>query len=360
MKRFSSVIAQAICVILIAIGGLAGLITTSLIAALFIAWHHEGRLLAEDWRIFWAAAKSLAVACAVTSFAFWIRKRLIAGEGRDDSFKLVRSASREQERLAQEISQSGLFALLAVCLWTVTSGNVLMRIGTVTGLLTIAFLTLHLRILIHELGHLGAARMLNYQLYKMQVGAGPVLLSYSFAKYLHFEWRVWPHCGFVLAGNPRREHSRLRRSFFISAGPISDILFLWIAYKAIELFYGGFPAVFEHGAGGLLIGVLFSWFVLGALSALIPHKTWLGNRKISSDGYLLFRLWTAPKDQIAELMMNPDATEALAMLRTTSSEEAKSLTTSESIVPKEGANIDAFRQQQTRLGSRLLPKSELC
>ena len=339
-------------------GVLAGLIASSLIAALLVAWHQEGRLQPDDWHVFWAAAKSFAIACAIGSSAFWIRNRLGTVEVRDDSFKLVRLASSEQERLVQQLFQNGLFALLAVCLWTVTSGNILPRIVTLAALLTAAFFSMHARILVHELGHLGAAWILRYQLYKMQVGVGALLWSHSFAKYLRFEWRIWPHGGFILAINPQRENSRLRQSCFIGAGPLSDLLFLWIAYEGIELSFGGLRDAFEGGAGGILIGVLFCWSVLLALSALIPHKTWLGNKRIWSDGYLLFRLWTASKDQIAELVVNPDWTEALAMLQSTGSDETASPTKSESILAKEVGNIEAFRRQQERLGSRLLPKSE--
>src|ERR1700736_968491 len=128
MKRFISVLVQAICVILIAIGVLAALITSSIIGALLVARHHEGRLLAEDWRMFATTAKWLALSCSVTGLALWIRSKFTEKRG-DDTFRLVKPTPGERERLVQQVFQNGLFALLAVCLWSVVSGTAFLRMA---------------------------------------------------------------------------------------------------------------------------------------------------------------------------------------------------------------------------------------
>ena len=324
---------------------------------MLIVWSQEGKLLTDDKQILAKAAVWLLGSCFFVYATWWLRCR--AGGKRDHSFTLVQSTSGASEKLFQEISEIILFVVLAVWLWAIIPGNAFIKIPRVAGWLAVGFFGMHARILLHELGHLIGAWLVGLNLRKIQVGVGPLVWSCSLANGLRCEWRAWSRGGFVLATHRNNKGFRARQSLFVAAGPLADMLVLWSAYRLIIHTFGSLAVAFAHGTGGLLVSVLFWTTLVSAVSGLVPHMVWIGNNRMWSDGYLLLRLWTASREGISELASHPDWRRALELLQ---SEHPRQEISSEVIDSEAHEYLDtlqAFQQQQARLGSPLLSKVDL-
>jgi hypothetical protein len=100
---------------------------------------------------------------------------------------------------------------------------------------------------------------------------------------------------------------------------------------------------------------------MSAVTGLVPLKMWRGHYKVWSDGYWLLRLWTASKEEVAELASNPEWKRALEWLQSDSSQSAASLKAVFRPTPPEQTgshpnSSETFLEQRARLTSRLLRK----
>ena len=85
------------------------------------------------------------------------------------------------------ISTAATFAAIALLILQRTSGSEWWRLLTAIGWILPIFLASHLRVLLHELGHLLAAQLLGMRKLKIQVGAGSLLLGQSTRSGLRWE-----------------------------------------------------------------------------------------------------------------------------------------------------------------------------
>ena len=354
MKSVLRFLFQSVCLFLVAAGSLAALLASCAISAMLIAWYQEGALQTTDHQILARAAQWLLGSCVLVGVAWQLRRRTIANNAHDDTFKLVQSESGRPEKLVQEVFEILFFVFLAIGLWGLIPGSAVIKVPTVAGWLTVGFLGMHARIFLHELGHLVAARLLGLDLRKIQVGVGPLLWSHTLASGVFCEWRFSPEGGFVLASHRSTESFKARQSLFVTAGPLADILILWCSHRIITRAFGGLGAAFTHSSGGLIVFALFWWTAMSAVTGLVPLKVWMGHRRVWSDGYWLLRLWTASKEGMKELASNPEWRAALELLRASRPDGKVIVVEPEGPGSRPGSSL-TFQQQQAQLASRLLP-----
>jgi hypothetical protein len=352
VKKALQFLFQILCLFLAGAGALAALLTGCFIAVMGIVWFREGALLLEDKQMLAKAVPWFLGSGVFMCITWWLGRQ--TGGKRDDSFRLVKSSGGRSEELVQQASQVIFFVVSAIYLWATIPGNSTLKVPMIAGWLIFGYLGLHLRILLHELGHFLVAWSLRFAMRKIQVGVGPRLWACSFANGLLCELRAWPHGGFVFATPRSSRNFRARQFLFVAAGPLTDALILWSAYQLILYSFGGLAAAFVHGAGGLIASVLFWFTAMSAVGGLIPQTVWIGGNKLRSDGYLLFQLCISSHVGPAGFPLNPNWKEALELFQSSSPQTAF-LDTGSFCAGEPSACSKAFRQQQARLGSRLLP-----
>src|SRR4029079_10539642 len=127
----------------------------------------------------------------------------------------------------------GLLSVAAAWIWGICLEDVGTKLGTVAVSLTALYLGMHGRILVHELGHLIAAKAVGLRQRKVQVGVGPLIWSRLFRNGLVFEWRMFPRGGWVLALPVSDKDLRIRQLLFISAGPLMDGLLICVLFVGL-------------------------------------------------------------------------------------------------------------------------------
>jgi hypothetical protein len=329
------------------------LLSAVVVGALVTGWRQQG-IFENEWSMMLKAVAFFLGSCAAASGAFLLYRRCSPDGVSDDSFRLILSSSGRRERFYQELSGVITFVILGVCFWPVIREKSIFKIGSVVSWFVLSFLAIHIRICLHEMAHLCAARLMGFQLRRLQVGTGALIWSCTLANGLRCEWRVWPSGGFMAATNPTGENFRIRQSLYVAAGPLSDILILSLLYLLIAHGFGGFSAAFENSAAGVWVCVMFFWLGLGTISGLIPHKMWLGNRQICSDAYVLLLLWTSSKAYFGTTW-NSDWDDALGLIRSTSQERGPFLKENGAVAEDQAKAFATFCEQQAKLRSRLLP-----
>jgi hypothetical protein len=225
----------------------------------------------------------------------------------------------------------------------------------VLGWLLLGYFGLHLRVFLHELGHLACAALLRFRLQMLQVGTGYCLGSFRFPNGLRCEWRAWPTSGFLSAIVRRPRNLRTKQSLFIAGGPLVDVLIVWATYRAITHGFGGLAAAFGSGPAGLIACLLFWNTALSAFRGIIPMTFWIDRRKVWSDGYWLLYLWTASRERIRALALQCDWPQALELLRSGDLEGATSGAAVKLMHSDGVCESVPFPVQRARLSSRLLP-----
>jgi len=335
-----------------AVAFVAALIASFFVIAMLIVWFQEGALQTADRKMFGAGAKWLLGAGVLIGLTWWVRSNLVPNPAADNSFRLVESTPRS-EKLSQDISGILLVTCLAIWLWALSSGSVLVRVPIVASWITVGFLGMHGRIALHEIGHLVAAWLFRLVPRRIQVGVGPLIWSGSFANGLLCEWRAWPQGGFVHAPDWKTKGFRLRQSLCITAGPLTDVLILWATYQLSAHVFGGLGAAFAHGSGGFIVVSFFWLTALSALGGLVPHTVRIGHQKLWTDGYLLLGLWTG-NARFPQLAYDSNWQEALERIPNANPRSVTSLEVGERELPAHQTGPATFHEQRSLLGSRLL------
>jgi Peptidase family M50 len=345
VKRSSLFLLDASYLFLVAVGFLAAVFASCGLILMFIVRCKEGALQATDWRVVTVSAKWLLASVVVTGGIWWLRCRTIPIEARGNSLRLTASKSRHGEEVGQLFFGIVLCAIFAWLVWGIARGSPATKVVTVVVTLAVALLLMHVRIFIHELGHLFVAWMLRFELHKIQVGTGPSLCSFLFKKGLLFEWHLSPKAGFVIAFPQADKNLRLLQLMFVVAGPLADLLVILTGYKLITGLYGSLGAAFDQGTAGFGAVVLFWWTVFSAVSGFIPHKVRIGGHDIWTDGYWILRLCFTPTKHKTEWALYFGRKRALELLR---SENAPS-----NSLPKAQSrnSLTTFQQQRARLAS---------
>ena len=286
---------RIICVLLVASGLLIGVVACCCISALAIVWVQEGRLLPPDKQLL---TESFAWLGGAGLFVYVIARLTKLIGGRDDSFRL-RKTSPKVGAWTQGITLLFFFLILARWVWPTLSGPPIVKSAALVGWLIIGFVGLHVQIILHELGHCTAAWLLRFNRKKMQIGVGPHVWSGSLAIGLRFEWRALPLGGFMTAADPTTSNFRLRQFVFIAAGPLADLIVLWLG---CWFYFSAVPgSAFPTSPGGVLVGLMLLWIALSFIGGITPQRARLGDRVVWTDGYWLWTLVRAPANALATL-----------------------------------------------------------
>jgi hypothetical protein len=319
----------------------------SVIAAMFIVWEEEGRLLASDTPILFAAFKWLLGSTAVFTITWWIRQALLPG---DSTFRLRTVDTTDQTPL-HNLNDIALLVLVMVIMWTTSAGLALFRPIAVLALLALFYFGWQTRVLFHEIGHLVAARLMNFRLCKIQVGFGPLVWSCRFPNGLIAEWRALPRGGFMFAAPPSNDRFRLQQSVFVLAGPATDFVLIILMHRILRTVCGGPISAFQRGPLSALVGLLFWVTAVSTLSGLAPVKFRIGTRQVWTDGYWLLRLAMTASTQLAELAFNPYSSDSIKLLDTLLGPRSRESVTD---APRPTAPMQ-FKQQQARLREQIVP-----
>ncbi len=322
---------------------------------MIIVWIQEGKLTLDDKRLGAKAAICFLGSLVLAGITWWLGRNL--GEKDDDSFRLIQSHSVRSEERADRTFLVILFVATGALLWSLIPGIAPTRILLVVGWLLVGFLGIHVRILLHELGHLAMAALLRFKLEKLQVGVGRHLGGFRLPNGLICEWRAWPNGGFLFARPRSTAQLRWRQALFVAGGPLMDACILWAAYHGLTFCFGGLGVAFVHGPAGLIASLLYWSTVISAVAGIIPVARWIGGRKIWTDGYLLAHLLIASRERIQALSCQVDWPQALELIQASDRMEMSGRSTTGTIPPAGTCKATPFPTQRARLASRLLPEA---
>ncbi len=279
------------------------LVTTVAIVMLVtmaMVWWQDGHLAAhERLTLRWSALATIAGAiCAWAGIRLAYGKRQ-AGETRTASFQLVRTKTGRQERFVEAFSVYVLFTVLAVELWYRVPGDPSRRVRQVAGWLAVTYLGIHLRVLLHELGHLGAGRVLGLQPWTLRVGMGPALWQGQTRAGFQWEWRLRPGAGWAECLYSSEKAFRRERFGVVLGGPVSDALLVTVGWLAWT-YFGQSPLLPPTlpSAGTIVMDLMMFVTVASMAAGLVPHRVFAGDRLLHTDGWWLLKAFSLPAEKI--------------------------------------------------------------
>ncbi len=141
--------------------------------------------------------------------------------------------------------------------------------------------------LLHELAHTLAARLVDFRVFSVILGAGRSLFS---GRFLGIQWevRAVPLSGATILGGPPASAYRLRLFLIYLAGPLvhaAIAILSWLAMTVVSLLAPG------HFLAGFFM-VLFWGNLLSLAANLWPRKLASGYGVIGTDGWYLFKLFS--------------------------------------------------------------------
>jgi hypothetical protein len=278
------------CTIVAAAAIVAAVIALCMILTLATIWVRGGPVLQGDLRLLIRGIELLLVTAAALAAIWWLARRVFGEEVFAGSFKQVSSKTGKTEWLALSIATVVLFAVAALLIYERTRGSEWVRAVETLGWLLVLFASLHIRVLLHELGHLMAAKIQRMQPHKVQIGTGALFWAHLFGGALRWEWRLWPQLGLVFVDDNRLPGFKRRWLVFIVAGPLVDALIVWAGYSLILQIFGSLMAAFIQSVIGAVGVILFWETAISAINGLIPHRIHLGPQHLYTDGYWLFHL----------------------------------------------------------------------
>ncbi len=289
--------------LLAALALLVTLIGTFAVIAMGMVWWQDGGL-GERERLLLSRGGGAMVAGALLTWAgFRLAhgKRGPADRERRHSFRLGRSKSGRQERFVEVFTLFVYLVFFGGWLWSRVEGEPWQRAGQVAGWLAVVYLGLHLRVLLHELGHLSAARLLRMEPATLRVGVGPKLQDRLGRSGLRWEWRLRPTGGWVEAFHPDESGFRGRQFRFVLGGPLVDALLIGALWMILRPAGGpSIPPGAAPSAARAVAWVLFGVLALSAVIGLVPHRTFIDNRTLYSDGWWLLRVFFVPADRVCD------------------------------------------------------------
>ena len=313
--------------VLASVALLATLIAAFAVIAMTLVWWREGRLDERDLELL----RRGAIAALVGGMCTWAGFRLAygkrhPGEARNASFTLVRSKAGRQEKFVAVFSAVVYLVCFGGWLWTRAEGEPWLRALQVAGWLGLVHLGLHLRILLHELGHLAAAVFVRLNVTTVRVGAGWRLWSTQTQGGVSWEWRLRPTGGWVEAHHQDEASFRWRQFVFVAGGPVVDALL--IATLWLTLYHHGnnssvVPQKLAPSCGDSVAFVLFCSLALSALIGLIPHRVSIDARQFHSDGWWLAKLCFLPATTIHTMVFAQAGARIRSLWNTGKREEAR-------------------------------------
>jgi hypothetical protein len=347
-KAFGSLL-QFIVAVAIGVGCVGALLSGMVAAAMVVGWIHDGKLHEYERPILVKSVSIFLASTVAIGVIAWLYRRFNPDDAK--SLRLVESR-RVRSDSGSHVVLIALTAAFAWLVWGMIPAGPfripILAMWTIAGLL--AF---HTHIVLHELGHFLAARVLGFWVRGLYVGTGPLLASIPLARG-ELVWRLWPLFGFVSAFDPRHRNHRIRQTVFIASGPLMDALVLGGSYCLIMTVWGDFSGAFTHSTGSFVISLMFFQVLLTAVGGVLPRTVVIGGRKLQTDGALLLKTWLAPKGVVG-FTSDPSWLEALPLLQPAPGN-------GETRAEFGGIRITSgvsFLESQLRLRSRLRPSADL-
>lgn len=150
--------------------------------------------------------------------------------------------------------------------------------------------------ILHELGHILAARLVGLRVFGIEIGYGRIIADFRFAG-LRWQFRGLPFGGSAHAYQRSTNFYRLKDTLFILGGPATNAL-LVVFLAATREQEGLFPR-FTEGLAPQNMLLLANAALL--IYSLVPTKVRSSYGEIPNDALLLWQTWRQPKEAIKEL-----------------------------------------------------------
>lgn len=160
-------------------------------------------------------------------------------------------------------------------------------------------------LVLHELGHALAARLLGWNVTEIAIGFGRELRRFQVGA-TRVRLRAVPIEGYVLLSPRSTERARAKQAFIYFAGPLTELLVLALLVPILD-FRPPSPA---DGVGVIALQSLGVAAALGALCTLFPYRS-LGN---PSDGLGVLLSWFSSERSFRERLAWPFIIEARRLL----------------------------------------------
>ena len=263
-------------------------------------WIQEGALLPTDRTMLAAGVKWLLGSCVLVGAAWWLRRK-IGNKTGDNSFRLVQSKSGHLEKVVQNVFLISCVVLLAIWLWPRVPGSAIMKVPAVAGWLVAGFLGSHALHRSPRTWTFGRRLARRLRSSKNTGRRGTcALVSLLRQRSARAVAGLAQH-GLYVCHSAEDEGIQSATISLVAAGPLANLIVLWVTYQLITRAFGGLVAAFDAGPGGLMVFALFWWTALAAREGLVPHKVRSDHQEVWSDGYWLLRLWTGSGADITEL-----------------------------------------------------------
>lgn len=166
-------------------------------------------------------------------------------------------------------------------------------------------------IVIHELGHVVAARLVGIEIAHITIGHWRKVISFVIDT-TTVTVRAAPASGYVLPKPTLHFYSVPRLAVFLLAGVVAEGLVAGFAVYARPdsevLSFGEMLIAFSHinfvCTGGYHV-----------VSNLLPTMGWVGGEKMASDGLQLLRLWTQRRERPAQRQFLVETQEVAALIK---------------------------------------------
>lgn len=182
-----------------------------------------------------------------------------------------------------------------------------------------------LAIVLHELGHAGAALLAGMRVHQISFGYGVVLHSWTIGR-TSVQVRSYPTCGFVVASGRSRVFARARHAFLALAGPATNVgmlvLGLWGLGGGWRL--GDVPGLEGVTHWHILFGVNAIVIVMNLFPLAFPPEEGSA-RWQPNDGLMTLQAIFASQDRVTEWTAAAVHMEARELIDAGDSEGARAL-----------------------------------
>lgn len=161
-------------------------------------------------------------------------------------------------------------------------------------------------LVLHELGHALAARLMGWNVTEIAIGFGRELRRFRVGA-TRIRLRAVPIEGYVVSSpGSSTAHARSKQAFIYFAGPLTELLVLALLAPALDFALPGA----DDGIGRIALESLAVAAALGALCTLFPYRS-LGN---PSDGLGMLLSWLSSEESFRQRLSLPFITEARRLL----------------------------------------------
>jgi hypothetical protein len=180
--------------------------------------------------------------------------------------------------------------LLAVILPSISLGPWLLNIALYQSFIFICTI-------IHELGHVGAGRMVGFRIFGVEIGHGRVISEFVFGG-MRWQFRTVLFGGFALGTARDTKLYKLRESLFILGGPLANIVLVAVSVWALPLDASISSGPFK-GCAPVLVFLVSNASLLAY--SLWPHRFESQYGKVPNDILLLWDTWWQSRVEVEQL-----------------------------------------------------------